>query len=43
MTDDEYNHRKAQYGNEMKQKLGLDSNPLDGTEVRVSAHFQAIL
>ena len=36
MGDDEYDLRKAKYGNEMKRRLGLDSNPLDGTVARVS-------
>jgi hypothetical protein len=36
MGDDEYDLRKAKYGNEMKRRLGLDSNPLDGTVGRVS-------
>jgi hypothetical protein len=35
MGDDEYDVRKARYGNEMKRRLGLDSNPLDGTAARV--------
>jgi len=36
MGDDEYDITKAKYGNEMKQKLGLDSNPLDGTVARTA-------
>src|ERR1700723_3489117 len=36
LGDDEYDLTKAKYGNEMKQKLGLNSNPLDGTVARVS-------
>jgi len=30
--DDEYDYRKAKLGREMKARLGLDKNPLDGTE-----------
>lgn len=36
MGDDEYDLRKAQYGHEMKRKLGLDVDPLDGAVSRVS-------
>jgi len=36
MGDDEYDLKKAQYGHEMKRKLGLDVNPLDGAVSRVS-------
>ncbi|KAF5372295.1 hypothetical protein D9757_009617 [Collybiopsis confluens] len=30
-SDDEYDYRKAKLGREMKARLGLDKNPLDGT------------
>lgn len=36
MGDDEYDVRKAKFSTDMKQRLGLDSNPLDGTVARVS-------
>jgi hypothetical protein len=36
MSDDEYDLRKAKYGLDMKRRLGLDTNPLDGMVSRVS-------
>ncbi|KIM89157.1 hypothetical protein PILCRDRAFT_213744 [Piloderma croceum F 1598] len=36
MDDDEYDLKKAKYGHEMKRKLGLDVNPLDGAVSRTS-------
>lgn len=36
MTDAEYDLRKAKSGNAMKQRLGLDKDPLDGNVARVS-------
>lgn len=40
MADDEYNPNKAKIGNDMKQRLGIADNPLDGVEakVKLSAH-----
>jgi len=34
--DDEYDYRKAKVGREMKERLGLSSNPLDDTEHKTS-------
>jgi hypothetical protein len=36
MGDDEYNIRKAKQAVEMRAKLGLDKNPLDGTSRQVN-------
>jgi len=36
MGDDEYNSKKAEYSNQMKKKLGLDKNPLDGSMIGTS-------
>lgn len=36
MGDDEYDVNKAKYGNEMRSRLGLLSNPLDGNVARTS-------
>ena len=33
--DDEYDINKARLGKDLKQKLGIAANPLDGTEGRV--------
>ena len=35
--DDEYDPRNARLGKELKNRLGIESNPLDGTQGRVSA------
>ena len=34
-NDDEYDPRNAKLGKELKARLGIDANPLDGTEGRV--------
>jgi len=34
--DDEYDYRKAKVGREMKERLGLTTNPLDNTEHKTS-------
>lgn len=36
MADDEYHPIKAKHGSEMRDKLGLTSNPLDETVARVN-------
>lgn len=38
MGDDEYDVRKWKAGEEMKKRLGLDINPLDGTVARVGPY-----
>jgi hypothetical protein len=35
MADDEYNPNKAKIGKDMKQRMGIAENPLDGVEVKV--------
>jgi len=36
MADDEYNPGKAKIGKEMKQRMGIAENPLDGVEAKVN-------
>ncbi|OJA17193.1 hypothetical protein AZE42_00174 [Rhizopogon vesiculosus] len=36
MADDEYNPGKAKIGKEMKQRMGIEGNPLDGVEVKTN-------
>ncbi|KAG1772406.1 Sec1 family-domain-containing protein [Suillus occidentalis] len=36
MADDEYNPNKAKIGNDMKQRLGIADNPLDGVEAKTT-------
>jgi hypothetical protein len=36
MGDDAYNRKKAKYGKEMKKRLGLDRDPLDGSLISTS-------
>ncbi|KAG2757911.1 Sec1-like protein [Suillus brevipes Sb2] len=36
MADDEYNYNKAKVGNDMKQRLGIADNPLDGVEAKTT-------
>lgn len=33
--DDEYDFQKAELGHKLKQKMGIEANPLDGTTARV--------
>lgn len=42
-ADDEYDSRKTKIANEMKQRMGIDSNPLDGYHARVRSHFMLFL
>lgn len=35
MADDEYNPSKAKIGKEMKERMGIVGNPLDGVEAKV--------
>ena len=39
--DDEYDFKKAELGHKLKQKLGIQANPLDATTQRVSCCFRA--
>jgi len=39
MADDEYNANKAKIGKEMKQRMGIAENPLDGVEVKVRSLY----
>lgn len=41
MADDEYNPNKAKVGNDMKKRLGIADNPLDGVEAKVTFSVQA--
>ncbi|KAJ8595239.1 Sec1-like protein [Rhizopogon salebrosus TDB-379] len=36
MADDEYNPNKAKIGKDMKQRMGIAENPLDGVEVKMN-------
>ncbi|KAG0701390.1 Sec1-like protein [Suillus ampliporus] len=36
MADDEYNPGKAKIGKEMKQRMGISDNPLDGVEAKTT-------
>lgn len=38
LGDDELDYRKRKTGMDMKEKLGLLGNPLDGSEARVSIY-----
>lgn len=40
MGDDEYNFKKAEKSKNMKQRLGIDANPLDGAVGKVSCSSQ---
>jgi hypothetical protein len=35
MADDEYNPNKAKIGKDMKERMGISDNPLDGVEAKV--------
>lgn len=37
--DDEYDISKAEIGREMKQRMGIVENPLDGSSLRVSSLY----
>ncbi|PSR76751.1 hypothetical protein PHLCEN_2v8236 [Hermanssonia centrifuga] len=36
--DDEYDFQKAALGHKLKQKLGIEAHPLDGTTARINTH-----
>lgn len=42
MADDEYNPNKAKIGKEMKQRMGIAENPLDGVEVKVRQMYRIL-
>lgn len=37
--DDEYDISKAEIGREMKQRMGISDNPLDGSSLRVRRYW----
>lgn len=41
--DDEYDFQKADIGQKLKEKLGIQSNPLDGTVSRVGVSLHAAI
>ncbi|KAG1872436.1 Sec1 family-domain-containing protein [Suillus subalutaceus] len=38
MADDEYNPNKAKIGKDMKERMGIADNPLDGVEAKINTH-----